>query len=274
MEDLSRIRARLDSLTELGELVGALRSMAASRTREAQEAFAGTRAYRQVIEQAISEVWPMVPAETAPPAGNGDGTRVLLVIASENGFVGLFNSRLIDRALEIRQPGEPLILVGRRGQTVAAERGVTDATGFAMTSRIHGVTTLARRIAARLTDVAAARIVYARHRPGDDTGIEVRDVLPYDTIVDPEARTPLVHLAPRDLLNRLTGEYLFAEIAHALMESLASENAARMRAMDAASRNIGDRVGTLARDERIARQEQTTTEMLDVVTGAEAVNHS
>ena len=67
-------------------------------------------------------------------------------------------------------------------------------------------------------------------------------------------------------------EYLFAEIAHSLMESFASENSARLAAMDSASRNIDDKLEVLERDARVAWQEETTSDMLDVVTGAEAVN--
>ncbi len=83
---------------------------------------------------------------------------------------------------------------------------------------------------------------------------------------------PVLQLPPARLLASLMREYLFAEIAHTLMESLASENAARFGAMDSASRNIDDKLELLQRDARIAWQEETTSDMLDVVTGAEAVN--
>ena len=274
MEELSRIKARLESLGELGELVGALRSMAASRAREAQEAFAGTQAYKKVVERAIAEVSMLHPDGAEGALRNGAAGRVLLVITSENGFVGMFNTQLIDHALELRTPGERLVIVGRRGQLAAAERGVGDVTAFPMTSRVQGVTALARRIAARFSGVAAARIVFARHRQGAAFDLAAIPVLPFGArSAGPGQTEPVVHLPPGDLLASLASEHLFAEIAHSLMETLASENGARMRAMDSASRNIDDRIATLQRDERVARQEKTTTEMLDVVTGAEAVNH-
>lgn len=272
MEELSRIKARLESLSELGELVGALRSMAASRAREAQEAFAGTRAYSEFVERAIAEVDLLLPEGSGTVLNDGAAGKVLLVIASENGFVGLFNGKLIEHALEIRQKDEELVIVGRRGQITASEHGLTEAACFPMTSRVQGVTALARRIAARISGAAAVRIVFAQHRPGAVFDVVTKPVLPFGEMsVRPGRVSPVVHIPPKVLLSRLAGEYLFAEIAHALMESLASENGARMRAMDSASRNIGDRVEDLRRNEHIARQEKTTTEMLDVVTGAEAV---
>jgi F-type H+-transporting ATPase subunit gamma len=273
VEELARIQSRLHSLEELDSLVGALRSMAASRAREAQEAFAGTRAYAAIVARAIAEVAPLArdwPADSRPSA------RILLVVTSENGFVGGFNNRLIDRALGLRRPGERLVLVGRRGQVAAAERDVTPDLCFAMASRMGGVAALARRIAAQLSDVTGARLVFAGYRPGAAFEIETRQVLPLEArpgAGDRPPAAPLHHLPPEALLAELAGEYLFAAIADALMQSLASENGARLRTMDAASRNIGTKLERLQRDERVARQEKTTSDMLDVVTGAEAVNH-
>ncbi|MGC9420723.1 MAG: F0F1 ATP synthase subunit gamma, partial [Rhodovulum sp.] len=107
MEDLARIEARRASLEELGQLVGALRSMAAARAREAQAGFEGTRAYVGIIDRAIAEL--AQPAAMDAPAGAGE--RVLLLITSENGFVGGFNTALVEHAIAARAPGETLILV-------------------------------------------------------------------------------------------------------------------------------------------------------------------
>jgi F-type H+-transporting ATPase subunit gamma len=276
MEELSRIQARLESLGELSELVGALRSMAAARAREAKEASEGTKHYRSIIERAIRETSPLLDPG---PRSRGDASEahaaVLLVVTSENGFVGGFNSRLIDKALEVRKPGERLFIVGRRGQITASERNVEADADFAMASRRDGVTALARRVGRRVTKAAAARIVFARPGSARAFEIDVRRVLPLDVPhasgADP-LDAPLHHLPASELFDGLASEYLFAEIADALMASLASENATRLHTMDAASRNIDDRLEKLVRDERAARQEKTTSDMLDVVTGAEAVS--
>lgn len=272
MEDLSRIEARLESIAELSELVGALRSMAASRAREAQEATQGTKHYAAIVERAIRDIAPLdgaaAPAEAAAP--------VLLVIGSENGFVGGFNARLLERALAERRPGERLFIVGRRLQIAATEGAVDPDDTVAMSSRRDGVTPLARRVAKRIAGANSVRLVSARWETGANHRIEVRQILPLDLPRWHRARpldAPLHHLPGGELLDGLAQEYLLAEIADALMESLASENAARLRTMDAASRNIDDRLERLRREERAARQEQTTSDMLDVVTGAEAVNH-
>lgn len=270
MEQLSRIEARLDSLGELGDLVAALRSMAASRVREAQEALGGTRAFRAVVDRAIAEISPLAEWPDAAEAGERAG--VLLVIASQNGFVGGFNERLAEAALAAQRPEERLIVVGRRGEIALAERGVRPEEAVAMTSRAAGVTQLARRISLRLAGLSSARLVHAHHAGGAAYEVQVRHVLPLSRATNGTgAEAPLHHLPARRLMAALASEFLFAEVADALMDSLASENAARLRTMDAASRNIDDKLEHLRRDAHVARQEEMTADMLDVVTGAEAI---
>ncbi|MXN67282.1 hypothetical protein GR183_20430 [Stappia sp. GBMRC 2046] len=271
MTQLSRIKAQLESLSELDELVGALRSMAAWRAREAQDAFPGTRAYCRIIERAIAEISPLVKAPEPPAQSNGS----LLVVSSENGFVGGFNNRLVEKALDIREAREKLIIVGRRGLAAAKEKGVEPDLFLPMTSHVAGITPLARRITARFDTVVSARIVFARYMQGASYNTEAKRVLPLDTSLrakDVPGIPPLHHLPPEDLLRELANQYLFAEIAHALMESLASENGARLRTMEYASQNIGDKIDDMKKEERIVRQEVTTSDMLDVITGAEAVS--
>jgi F-type H+-transporting ATPase subunit gamma len=270
MEQLSRIEARLESLGELGDLVGAMRSMAASRVREAQEAQGGTRAFRAVIDRTIGEIAPIAEWPDAAEAAEGAG--VLLVITSQNGFVGGFNERLVEAVLAARRPEERLIVAGRRGEIALAERGVTLEEAVAMTSRAAGVTQLARRISLRFAGLSSARIVHAHHAGGAEYEVQVRQVLPLsrDFLVS-DGDVPLHHLPALRLMAALASEFLFAEVADALMDSLASENAARLRMMDAASRNIDDRLERLRRDAHVARQEEMTADMLDVVTGAEAI---
>lgn len=270
MDQLPRIRERIDSISGLQDLVGALRAMAGVHLREAQEAFAGTRAYVKTVERAISAVAPL----TRRPATRGDGPSLLLAICSEHGFVGGFNKEILQEVKKHRAPDEELRLVGQRGASRANEIGLAAQTVHPMTSRVGGIAGLARRISAGLAGASTVRIVFATYRSGAGFEPTIRPILPLNPgdFADETPRQPPLHHQPPDaLMESLAAEFLFAEVASALMESLASENGARLRAMEAASRNIDDRLQKLRSEQRVIRQADITSDLLDVVTGAEAV---
>ena len=275
MEHLAKVKERLNSLTELHDLVGALRSMTATQAKEAQQAFAGTESYARVIEHAIAAA-----AQLAGPAGAeafgaaGDGRPVLIAVCAEHGFVGGFDVDILTRVQAIRAPDEALVVVGTRGLGRAQEMQIAVDTSHRMTARMAGVPALARRIFKDVEAASAARIVYARPRLAAHYEVAEQTILPLSARlleVDTPPAPPLHHLAPAALLRQLASEYLFAEVARALMESLASESNARLRTMDSAAHNIDDRLDKLQSDMRKIRQEEITADLLDVVTGAEAV---
>ncbi|MEJ2238903.1 MAG: F0F1 ATP synthase subunit gamma, partial [Gemmatimonadales bacterium] len=104
--------------------------------------------------------------------------------------------------------------------------------------------------------------------------IETRRILPLDPslLETPDHQpSPLHHLPPAALVEQLAREYLFAEICRAIMESMVTENAVRLRVMESAADGIDDKVGKLTDQERSLRQQEITTELVDVVTGAAAV---
>ena len=83
---------------------------------------------------------------------------------------------------------------------------------------------------------------------------------------------PFHNLAPDVLLEKLVADYIFALLIEAAVESLAAENAARFAAMGSAHDNVSKKLEELRQDARQARQEEITTELLDLMTGAEAIN--
>ena len=82
---------------------------------------------------------------------------------------------------------------------------------------------------------------------------------------------PLTQLPRQALLESLAGEYVFAELTRVLVESLAAESTSRLRAMESARQRVDQRVDALTREANTARQEETTAELLDLVTGILAV---
>jgi F-type H+-transporting ATPase subunit gamma len=277
MEHQARLEARIASLGALGDLVRAMRAMAASRVQEAQGALPGMRRYAEVIEDGIRKAAALLERTgiAAPPTRPQAGS-VVFVACSEHGFAGAFNDRLLDHASALAGGGKPggarLGIVGRRGAARAAERGMTPDWIVPMATHIGGLLPTARSIARRIGDDAAVTAVFGRYEKGGRFAAEARGILPLPPELLARAARgdpPLHQLPPAVLLERFAGEYLLAEITRALTESLASENGARLMVMEAADRNIADKLEALRRRARAARQEAVTEELIDIAIGAE-----
>jgi F-type H+-transporting ATPase subunit gamma len=276
MEEAARLKERISSMHDLRNVIHAIRGIAATRIQEAQAALEGIRKYAAIVEHAIAQAARLGGAIIdAPVEGSRDAADTLIVICAEHGFVGGYNEALLDRCRDLLDPGQQLGIVGRRGVASAAERGLPVAWETPGTTYIEGVTDVARRVWGYIAQSVRTEVVFARYRGSEGYSLQAQQVLPLDPSLllgAEDGLPPLHHLPPEQLLQNLAQEYLFAELTRALMEALASENGARLATMQAADHNIGDKLETLQKQERIVRQESITIELLDVVAGVEAVN--
>jgi F-type H+-transporting ATPase subunit gamma len=276
---LPEVRARVETLHELQEIVGAMRAVAAARVQEAQVAMDGTRAYAQVVGDALAEALPLLPRTPPPAFGTRGAPRGIVVFMAEHGFTGAFNDQLVDAA-DCATPGsEALFVIGSRGRLLIEERGLTPAWTANMAIHASAVTDTARRIADELYrrfdrgSLTGVEILYFRDRGGGRRALERRSLLPVDIEQYGKPRStmpPLSNLAPQTLIGGLIAEYVFAQFAHAAMESFASENGARLAVMRSAKDKLDERLTDLQSLERRLRQEQITGELLELVTGAAA----
>jgi F-type H+-transporting ATPase subunit gamma len=131
---------------------------------------------------------------------------------------------------------------------------------------------LYRRIARG--EIARVEVIYARYRQGGAASIERRLLLPLDLAslkTKQSLQPPLHNLTPIALHERLMAEYVLALLTEAAVESIASENAARLAAMESAHDNVSKKLEQLHQNARQARQSEITTELLELVTGALAL---
>lgn len=271
MEQEQVLKARISSLTELRGLFQALRALAANRLQEAQGALTGIRAYADIIAEALADALALDGEGLDRDVGKG---AALIVVCSEHGFAGGFNTRLLEAAAPRRVPGEMLVVLGKRGGVTAAERGMAPDVVLPMATHVAGVAAAVHDLAQALAGHATAGVVYGAYQRGGGFAPAYRRILPPDLPPPPKGirrAPPLAQLPPADLLRALDREYLFAALSQAMMDSFASENAARLRVMEAADHAIADKLEGLRRDENDLRQEAITSELLDVVTGSEAI---
>jgi F-type H+-transporting ATPase subunit gamma len=279
-ERLSDVEARIGSVSQLSAVIGAMRGIAAVRARDARGRLDGIRAYAHTIAGAISQALTLLPAPPgqAVPARAG---HAVIALCAEQGFAGAFNNRLLDAAeREIAATGTQaqLMLLGTRGLVTASERGVAVAWSAPMATNAGQVPVLANRIVdalyERLDDGRVAHVTVVHAQPGANV-VEVvaRRLVPFDfTRFPPRASAipPLLTLPAPVLLARIAAEYIFAELCEAVMLSYAAENEARMRAMVTARANVAKTLDELNAHARQLRQEEITSEIIELAAGAAA----
>lgn len=270
MDQLPRLNARLATLSDLRDIVRAMRVMAAGSTRAGEAALPAVRRYGDTIDAAVADGLALVGRlGQSQPAERG--VRLLVIIGTEHGFVGNLNARLLQETLK-SAAGRKVVVVGRRAASLGADMGHSVAGVIPMTTHVQTIPLLARRITGEIADAEEVRVAYCR-RQGDGGLAVVEDqIVPVRRAAKPPSpNPPLHHLEPMALLRAFAQEYLMAEIARALTEAFVGENATRLRVLSAADRNIGDKMEELQQQARQLRQETITAELLDIVIGAEAV---
>jgi F-type H+-transporting ATPase subunit gamma len=281
MTRLADINGHIASMAELREIIGAMRSLAGMRVQESQRALPGVRRYAQSMAEAIGAALLFVQGAAPLPAGRG--RRAMILCAGEHGFVGAFNERLLEAAERRLEPTDLLFVIGSRGAALAYERGWKLAWTRPMASRVSGVPevidSLTHELYLRIVrgEIGRIELVSSRYRHGVAASIEHRLLLPLDTAtlaLNQPRQPPLHNLGPTQLLERLMAEYVFALLTEAVVESIGSENAARLAAMEGAHDNVEKKLGELHLAAREARQGEITAELLDLIAGAEALTPS
>lgn len=279
MTRLAEIQAHLQGMAELRDIVGAMRSLAGMRLQEALHGLPGIRRYTDSIGAAIADAMTL-DAQPLEPRDIGSIPRAIVLFTSEHGFVGGYNERLIDAALENLRRTDVIFVLGGRGAAMLTERGRRAAWTYPLATRTAAAPetaqALSRALYTRVARGAIGRIevIYARYAQGSRATIERRQVLPLDPrMLAPSGRKqpPLHTLAPGILVERLMAEHVFAALTAAAVESIASENAARLAAMESAHDNVSRRVEALRGDARQARQSEITAEILELVTAGKAL---
>lgn len=283
-ERLSDVEARIGTVKQLAGVIGAMRGIAAARSREARRHLDGVAGTAAAIAAAIGQALAFLPRDRAPaPTRSGPGIHAVVALCAEQGFAGVFSDRVLDAARRLvrseTDPPAQLLLIGDRGQMVAEEHGDAVAWSAPMIAHVDQAASLANRIVEALYErldsgrVTRVTVVHAVPDGSASIGIVERKLVPFDFDrfpVSPAAVAPRITLPPELLLARLVEEYVFAEVCEAVVLSFAAENEARMRAMIAARTNVMNTLDSLVSKSRNLRQEEITNEIVELASGAAA----
>ncbi len=278
-ERLAAVSAQIQNIRQLEAVTTALRGIAASRAQRARALLPGIEAYSAVVSSAISEALSLAPGDLQPASSRRRKRRGLILFCAEQGFAGAFSERILD-TLGADAAGAMMFVIGARGLAVARERGLAPTWSSPMASHVDAVPALANEIAdalyAQMTTDAPATItmIVPRATSAGTVHVEHTSLLPLDLSrfqrASPAA-PPLTTLKPRELIERLTAEYVYARLCEAAMHAYEAENEARMVTMTAARHNIASRLAALSLRAQQLRQEEITNEIIELAAGTEAL---
>jgi F-type H+-transporting ATPase subunit gamma len=287
---LRDIRRRIGSVKSTQQITKAMKMVAAAKLRRAQDAIQRARPYAVLLEQALARV-----AQRAAAEGGGGHpllaprpARVaeLVVVTSDRGLAGGFNANIIRRAqrflVENAGTYEKVLIstMGRKGRDFARARKIAIRKDF---SGVHAKLSFekAHEIAQEFADrylageVDVVFVLYTEFKSAISQKVTLRQLLPVETGTAPAgaaASVDFLYEPGRDaLLADLVPRHLDVQVWRALLDSAASEHGARMTAMEAATKNAGEIIGALTLQYNRARQAYITKELMEIVSGAEAL---
>jgi F-type H+-transporting ATPase subunit gamma len=297
MPTLRDIKRRIASVKNTQQITRAMKLVAAAKLRRAQERVTEARPYCRIMDEMVSDLALRSPREMhpllrGPVSDGGDGTtgKLLLVITGDRGLCGAFNSNIIRRSLDLLRADQDnpdvslvLIVVGRKARDFYRRRGPVAIRS----EYVNFFDKLAFSHAAQIgQDVASAyasnevdqvQLVYNEFRSAASQRVVVETLLPIQSDAGSDETAGVEYLfepSPKAILEALLPRHVEVQVYRALLESLAAEYGARMAAMDNATKNASEMIDLLTIQFNKARQERITKELLEIVSGAEALRQA
>lgn len=297
MPSLKDLKVRISSVQSTQKITSAMKMVAASKLKKAEAAASQGRPYARRMERMLSGLVASLPTlETSPKLLSGygsDTTHLLVVVTGDRGLCGGFNSSVAREAKRhvkaLQRDGKQvkILCIGRKGRdALRGEYGSIIIDTLEQVTRTGAQFGPARDIARRLRnmfdshDFDVCTIIYNTFKSAITQELTAKQIIPFRMPEDDEGgeeeaalSTAIYDLEPADdlLLGALLPANLSMQIFRALLESFASEQGARMTAMDNATRNAGDMIDRLTMTYNRSRQAAITKELIEIISGAEAL---
>jgi F-type H+-transporting ATPase subunit gamma len=293
MPSLKDLRNRIRSVRSTQKITSAMKVVAASRLRRAQEQVEAARPYAQRMERVLASLaGRMTGLPGAPPLLVGTGrheTHLLVVATSDRGLAGGFNSSILREARrrirELVPAGKTVLVltIGRKGRDgLRRDYGRLIHDSLTEIGRRQVSFEEARDIAERIIVLYhsggfdMATIIYNRFRSAMTQIVTAQQLIPFQAATAGEevaSGGAIYEFEPseEEILAELLPKNLAVQIYTALLENAASEQGARMTAMDNATRNAGEMIDRLTLNYNRTRQAAITKELIEIISGAEAL---
>lgn len=291
MASLKELKGRINSVKSTQKITKAKKMVAAAKLRKAQAAAEAARPYAERLEGVVASLASKVgAADGAPKLLSGTGksdTHLLLVLNSDRGLAGAFNSNIVkaarDKAHELQAAGKTVrfFLVGRKGRPVINRLFPGQIIENYETTGIREIGfEQAREVAEKISELFeagafdVAHLFYSKFRSALVQEATGQQLIPVPAPEEaPASSGAAVEYEPDEeaILADLLPRNVTIQVFKGLLENAASEQGASMTAMDNATRNAGDLINKLTIQYNRSRQAAITTELVEIISGAEAL---
>lgn len=293
MPSLKDLKNRISSVKSTQKITKAKQLVAAAKLRRAQEAAEASKPYSQRLSDVVSNLAVTTGAGDDAPkllAGSGtDKTHLVVVMTAERGLCGAFNANIAKLAskniqsLKARGKNVKVITVGKKGRQILSKSfsecfidhvDLTDVKNNFTSSAIALGNDLVKRFEAGEFDIAT--LIFSEFKNVMTQQPQEQQLMPVQTDNNESQRENLNSVyeyepSEEEILESLLPRYVTTQILSAMLENAAGEQAASMTAMDNATRNAGELIDKLTLQFNRARQAQITKELIEIISGAEAL---
>ncbi|OLD82930.1 MAG: ATP synthase F1 subunit gamma [Acidobacteria bacterium 13_1_20CM_3_58_11] len=287
MATLLDFRRRIRSVKNTQQITRAMKFVAAARLRRAQEAALAARPYARELARMLRSIMSRIDEPQHPLLADRPEQRILaIVLAGERGLAGAFNANILRKAQDFfrARKGKKLsaIPIGKKGRDALKKAGFHLIAEYVnVLARVDFLT--AREIAVLVTDLYAKEeidsvyMVFSEFKTVMTPNLVVTKLLPVEAVPADEesaagsatSEVDYIYEQPeQQLLGKLLPRYIETQLLRAMLESSAAEHAARMTAMESATKNAGDVMEALTLHMNKVRQAAITKEIIEIVSGA------
>lgn len=290
MPSLKDLRNRIRSVKSTQKITSAMKMVSAAKLRRAQEQAEASRPYAERLGRMIATLGARVKSG-APPllSGNGSDRKHLIVVATaDRGLCGAFNASIVREARtfarKLMADGKDvqLLFVGRKGRDAMRRDfakqslDLVELTGGKGRIAFADADGIATRLIQMFTkgEIDVAHVVYARFKSAISQIVTRQQLIPAPLPAEDaaDAAVPFDYEPDEEaILKALLPRNLAVQLYRAMLENAASEQGARMTAMDNATRNAGDMINKLTLNYNRTRQAVITRELIEIISGAQAV---
>ena len=287
---IEALKKRIKVTEDLREIVGTMKALSSVSILQYEQANTALAQYCRNLQDAFQA---LIKQGGLPNMGakSEQGKQLVILIGTDNGMVGKFNKEILDKArADLKKQGVSLkntlfLTIGKRIGGLAAQSNLKLYAKYAVANSVKMVNTIAETVIMKIDEatskehITSVCVWYHKRNKNEPVSLQKQQIIPFDFAAYQKLKEkpwgtnnlPLMPIERKQMFAALLNEYLTIALASQLNYSLAAEHYTRMTNMQNAEKNIDESLEQMNLEYQQERQENITDELIDVISGAEAV---